>query len=180
MNRLLAIPTLVILLFGAPWAYAQPPSGIQGEVTVVNTPLPVTLDTPVPVVVEMPTRTPVQVRGRDDDCGSVCGITVYEVPEGKRLLIEYVSADTRIQPAGQSGTEPSVGISTRFGGQSQFIQVGRMGNTGIGINSRDVLSTTVKIFAEAGTSVRCSLSVPNFENSNFFNCNITGYLEDAP
>ena len=55
-----------------------------------------------------------------------------------------------------------------------------MGNTGVGINSRDVMSTTVKIYAEAESSVRCSLSVPSFENSEFFNCNITGYLEDAP
>ena len=46
MNKLFGI--LICVLFGASWAYAETPMGIQGEVTVVNIPLPVEIVTNVP------------------------------------------------------------------------------------------------------------------------------------
>jgi hypothetical protein len=74
-------------------------------------PLPVTgslevtasLDAPLPVVSSIDARIPVQA-SNTTDCGfNACQMLLYTVPEGKRLVVEYVSGTGRLLPSG-SGT----------------------------------------------------------------------------
>ena len=94
-------------------------------------------------------------------------------------MVEYLAATTRILPAGTSGASASILLLTKFGGESQTIHVGLTDNNGPGPNSNDVLGEVVKLYAASDTDVICRMVVPNFENIDFFNCSITGFLEDV-
>lgn len=147
----------------------QPPSS---NVTVLNDPLPVETQTAA--------QSPIQIQDTDSNCGSSeCSVQLLTVPTGKRLVVEYLAANTRILPAGASGASASILLLTKFGGESQTIHVGLTDNNGPGPNSSDVLGEVVKLYAAPDTNVVCVMVVPNFENIDFFNCSITGFLEDV-
>jgi hypothetical protein len=180
----------------------QPPSG---NVTVLSAPLRVTTPTAAPpsvspqVITTQPlssnvtvlndplrvetqtgAQTPIQIQDSGSTCGpGECSVQLLTVPTGKRLVVEYLAAATRILPAGTSGASASILLLTRFGGESQTIHVGLTANNGPGPNSNDVLGEVVKLYAAPDTDVICRMVVPNFENIDFFNCSITGFLENV-
>ena len=154
----------------SPQAITTQPASLN--VTVLNDPLPV--ETPTGV------RTPIQIQDSGSNCVSgECSVQLLTVPTGKRLVVEYLAATTRILPAGTSGASASILLLTKFGGESQTIHVGLTDNNGPGPNSNDVLGEVVKLYAASDTDVICRMVVPNFENIDFFNCSITGFLEDV-
>ncbi|MGV7229331.1 MAG: hypothetical protein ACQ9IQ_11785 [Nitrospirales bacterium] len=154
----------------SPQAITTQPASLN--VTVLNDPLPV--ETPTGV------RTPIQIQDSGSNCGpGECSVQLLTVPTGKRLVVEYLAATTRILPAGTSGASASILLLTKFGGESQTIHVGLTDNNGPGPNSNDVLGEVVKLYAASDTDVICRMVVPNFENIDFFNCSITGFLEDV-
>jgi hypothetical protein len=93
--------------------------------------------------------------------------------------MEYLAANTRILPAGTSGASASILVFTHYGGKTQTIHVGLTNNNGPGPDSYDVLGEVVKLYAAPGTDVTCVMVVPNLEVIDFFNCSITGFLEDV-
>ena len=153
-------------------ASADMPLGIQGNVTVTNTPLP--------VVVQTSARTPIQVKASRTCGGGSCQMVIMTVPVGKRLVVEYLSVNTRIKPDATPGVSGSITIFTAFDGQLQTIQVGNTTNSGPGSNTRDIFAGVVKIYAEAQADFRCDVHGPGFQLIEFINCTITGYLEDTP
>jgi hypothetical protein len=183
----------------------QPTSGIQNNVRDLNSPLRIVtptgappsvspqaittqpaslnatvLNDPLPVETQTAGRIPIQMQGSDSSCvSSECSVQLLTVPTGKRLVIEYLAATTRIFPAGTSGASASILLLTKFGGESQTIHVGLTDNNGPGPNSYDVLGEVVKLYAAPETDVMCVMVVPNLENIDFFNCSFTGFLEDV-
>lgn len=173
--RDLSAPLRVVTPTGAPPSLSplaittQPPSI---NATVLNDPLPVETQTAA--------RIPIQIQDTDSNCvSSECSVQLLTVPTGKRLVVEYLAATTRIFPAGTSGASASILLFTNFGGESQTIHVGLTDNNGPGPNSYDVLGEVVKLYAAPQTDVICVMVVPNLENIDFFNCSITGFLEDV-
>jgi hypothetical protein len=172
--RVLSAPLQVVTPTGVPPSVSpqvittQPPSS---NVTVLNVPLPVETQTAA--------RIPIQMQGSNSSCvSSECSVQ-FTVPTGKRLVVEYLAATTRILPAGASGASASILLLTKFRGQSQEIHVGLTENNGPGLNSYDVLGEIVKLYAAPDTDVICKMVVPNFENIAFFNCSVIGFLEDV-
>ena len=154
----------------SPNIIGQPPSSNLG----------VLLGPPLQVVTPTGVRTPIQIQDSDDTCKQgECSVRLLKVPRGKRLVVEYLSATTRISPAGESGASASILLLTKFRGKSQEINVGLTDNNGPGQNSNDVLAEIVTLYADPKTDVKCKMVVPNFENIDFFTCSITGFLEDV-
>ena len=157
------------------------------DVNVVNTPLPVTGtvtvgnlgDSPLPVRdVDNPARQPVQARA---NCSVTietgCLPTIYTVPAGKRLVIEYASMDANV-PAGELA---QLAIATRTGGEtvehafpltppSVAFSAGRAANVG----------QQVRLYADPGTSVVVTGSRSGFGSPASFIFTISGHLVDVP
>jgi len=125
------------------------------------------------------TRTPIQVRGNEIQCNTpgICSVSIFEVPEGKRLVIEYLSLETQFVSVAP-GQSAQVRFNTQFDDQHQEIAVGTTTSQGTGGNAHDIFSGPVKAYAQSGASVRCVALAPNFETFSFATCTITGYLED--
>jgi hypothetical protein len=168
-----SLAMLSAVLIWSVGALAEPPMGIQGNVTVTNTPLP--------VVVQAAAWTPVQISESNQSCPvSACQVDLLTVPSGKRLVVEYFTATTTITPVATPGVSAEVRLRTKFDGQFQSITVGITENTGPGSNSKDIFGGVVKLYAEPETVVGCSLITPDFQGFFFLRCSITGYLEDVP
>jgi len=160
IKRLTTFGIIVLAVFLAGPAGAEgPPGGL--DVNVVDT------------------RTPVQVLETADQCNvpGGCSVSVFEVPEGKRLVIEYLSLETQLLSAAP-GQSVQVRLNTQFNDQGQAIAVGTTTSQGTGANAHDIFAGPVKAYAQSGTSVRCDALSPNFESFFFAVCTITGYLED--
>jgi hypothetical protein len=89
----LLIVTVGLIYGGINLAYAAPPSGIAGQVTVVNTP-----SSPVPVTgtvsTNNPTLQPVESVTRLQGSDTVVATAdLYTVPAGKELVVDEVTAD---------------------------------------------------------------------------------------
>jgi hypothetical protein len=116
-----------------------------------------------------------------------CLPTIYTVPAGKRLVIEYASMDLCVLP-GQSAT---LSIATTVGGQAAFHYLNGTppaaapGTISIGCNSPTPSSEVatgqqVKIYADAGTGVVVTGSRNSTVGSASFHFSISGYLVDVP
>lgn len=172
---MIKLATAALVLSLAAWsAAAQQGGGPPGvDVNVVNTPLNVHVE-------NTSTKTPVQISETRTTCGaSSCSVDLLTVPEGKRLVVEYMAVRTQLLPTGNAGGDASVRLATAFGGQNQQISLGVTRNLGPGPNSQDVFGDTVKLYADPGTAVRCLIVAPNFQNIGSTTCTITGFLEDA-
>jgi hypothetical protein len=116
-----------------------------------------------------------------------CLPTIYTVPAGKRLVIEYASMSVCILP-GQSAT---LGVTTTTGGKTvtHFLNgtppaVGP-GTFAIGCNgalpsSSVATGQQVKIYADAGSSVFLEADRSNTVGNAGFSISISGYLVDVP
>jgi hypothetical protein len=168
-----ALAILSAILLWSIGASAAMPPGIQGNVTVTNTPLP--------VVVQAAARALVQISESNQQCPvSACQVDLLTVPSGKRLVVEYFTATTTITPVATPGVSAEVRLRTKFDGQIQSITVGITENIGPGSNSKDIFGGVVKLYAEPETEVGCSVIAPDFQGFFFLRCSITGYLEDVP
>jgi hypothetical protein len=151
------------------------------NVNVVNTPLPVTGtisvgnlgDSPLPVRdVDNPARQPVSATANcSESTGTNCEATIYSVPAGKRLVIEYVSFQARV-PFGQVAY-----MSITGGPYFPFSQ------PAVSFPGANVVrfAEQVRLYSEPGTTLvvqgertGSGLSSTNF---SFF---ISGYLVDVP
>ncbi len=116
-----------------------------------------------------------------------CLPTIYTVPAGKRLVIEYASMNVCVLP-GQSAT---LSIATTVGGQSVFHYLNGTppaagpGTASIGCNSglpssEVATGQQVKIYADPGTFVVLTGSRNSTVGSANFQFSISGYLVDVP
>ena len=209
LSIVLALASLAVLaMVWAPEpAVAQGPPGGLG-VNVVNTPLPVTGSVTVApgtsVQIDNTVADPVRVRNVNDAIQPVqestncdlpastigCGpTTIYTVPAGKRLVIEYASLNAFCILPGESVV---LSIFTSTGGGASVAHVANIappapgpGTTAIGCNAPAASSLTsvgqqVRLYADAGTVVQ----VEPDRNSNSGAANvaitISGYLVDVP
>jgi hypothetical protein len=78
-----ALTMVSAVLIGTVGASAAPPQGIEGNVTIQNE-----QNNPVPVIFS--TSAPLPVQSRTGEVSATKG-TVYTVPNGQRLIIEFVS-----------------------------------------------------------------------------------------
>lgn len=151
------------------------------------------------VLVGNPVTNPVRVRNVNDAIQPVqaqasclittlgCLPTIYTVPAGKRLVIEYASMRVCILP-GQSAT---LSIATQVGDQAVFHYLNGTppaagpGTFAIGCNSslpssEVAVGEQVKIYADAGTTVVLTGSRNSTTGSASFQFSISGYLVDVP
>ncbi len=160
--------------------HGDDPVGPPKPVNVVNTPT---------VQVSNPAGAPVPVRDVDNPARQTvhtnvfclansmigCDETIYTVPAGKRLVIEYASMVAEI-PVGQVA---SWTISTFVGGR---LERHRFPQTPPSVAFNNVNATEsgqqVRIYADPGTNVKAG-GIPN-SGSGPFTFTISGHLVDVP
>ena len=177
-STLLLVFSTSALLAAQPESPGQPPT----DVYVINTPDVNVVNMPLDVnVVNTIEPIPIQIYADDGACDTdtFCKLTLLTVPDGKRLVMEYIAVTTQIFPPGSSGVDANVSLITRFDDKIQPIEIGTTTNTGPGFNSNDTFAAVVKLYAQAGASVTCGVSGPGGETINYLRCALTGYLEDA-
>lgn len=151
---------------------ASDPVPVTGTVSVANLG-----DSPLPVRdVDSPGRQPVTAEGSCS--GSGCSATVYTVPAGKRLIVEYASITANIPAgkvarwrlftnnAGQQGTELNFPLT-----QPPVI---------FGIISQSTAGQQVRLYAEAGSEVRMNGTTSDNAMPSNYIFSISGYLVDVP
>jgi hypothetical protein len=174
ITRLLAVVALGLLCC-ATLAFGEKPK----EVVVVNDanePVPVSIaNTPVPVT--MGTKETVSVSANCDTGASFggCSVSLYTVPSGKRLVVEYFSCSG--QPsAGQ-------GLTCRIWNVANFVRVylptSALQPAGP-VNSFIAVGQQVKLYAAAGEMISAGAIPVGSLDPFFANFDVIGYLEDAP
>lgn len=149
---------------------AAPRGGVPlGDVTVVN---PSAM--PVPVA---PGGMPVVATNRSD-CGSnSCSTEVYSVPDGKLLIIEFVS--TRADGA-DLDDEFRWAIDVNMDGRFHDFDLGLLEKQPpLGANSQHSAGEQVRILAGPG-SVFVRVGYGNFGAISFIRASISGWLIDMP
>ena len=164
------------------------------NVNVVNTPLPVTGtinvgnlgDSPLPVRdVDNPARQPIQANIIEVP-PQIPNPILFTVPAGKRLVIEYVSAD--IQANTQCATAPLYALRTTTGGVAlnHFFQSEFTGTLGAAANEATRaygLSQQTRIYADPNTTVTLDIRTSAFPSCSFMvndGIHVSGYLVDVP
>jgi hypothetical protein len=165
------------------------------DVNVVNTPLPVTGtvsvsnlgDAPLPVRdVDNPARQPIQANIIEVP-PQIPNPVLFTVPAGKRLVIEYVSAD--IQAANsQCVTAPRYSLRTTTGGVAlnHFFHSELTGTLGAAANEATRaygLSQQTRIYADPNTQVTLDILTDAFPSCGFMvndGIHVSGYLVDVP
>jgi hypothetical protein len=217
MNRfVLSVLATACLATGAQ-AQQGPPNGLNVNVlnapgvNVLNTPLAVTgsvttsgsvsLTPGSSVSVNSSVQNPVRVRDVNDanqpvqaklSCGPLAALgcgpgSLYTVPLGKRLVIEFVS----MRVCGLPGLSAEFGIITTTGGTDATYALttapsASPGSQAIGCNSAVPSSTTsvsqsVRLYADAGTTVFVSGDRANGVGGIVtFSFSMSGYLVDVP
>jgi hypothetical protein len=161
-------PTKPVLVVNSP----SEPVPVTGAVSVSNLG-----DSPLPVRdVDSPGRQPVTAEGSCS--GSGCTGTVYTVPAGKRLIVEYASITANIPAgkvarwrlftnnAGQQGAELDFPLT-----QPPVI---------FGILSQSTAGQQVRLYAEAGSEVRMNGTTSDNAMPSNYIFSISGYLVDVP
>lgn len=129
---------------------ASEPVPVTGQINIGSLPA-VQLDTngPLPVTdSDNPARQPVQFYLHSNP---VSGPTTYEVPAGKRLVIEHISGN-----AYSSRNVLWIEVSTTAGGQglSHLLPVTKAGLAGNQVDTVFVFAHETRLYADASTSVR--------------------------
>ena len=207
---------LTTSVFGAPPAVKPSPDTPVSVTNTSANPVPVTgsvnvsgsvtgtvtgtvgLEPGASVMIDSTVGDPVRVRNVNDAIQPVqvsttcltstlgCLPTIYTVPAGKRLVIEYASLGVCILP-GQSAT---LNIATTTSGQSANHYLNGTppaagpGTAAIGCNSGPssfvATGQQVKIYADAGTGVVVTGDRNSTDGSANFHFSISGYLVDVP
>lgn len=164
------------------------------DVNVVNTPLPVTgtvsvsnlASSPLTVSdVDNPARQPLQANIIEVP-PQIPNPILFTVPAGKRLVIEYVSAD--IQANTQCVTAPRYALRTTTGGVTleHFFYSELVGTVGSDANDATRaygLSQQTRIFADPNTQVTLDIRTSAFPSCGFSvndGIHISGYLVNVP
>ena len=149
------------------------------NVNVVNTPLPVTGtinvgnlgDAPLPVRdVENPARQPVQFEFN--------GLNDYQVPAGKRLVIEYVSAE--LNSLASACTKAVATLQTTAGGveESHPFYLQLIGTVG---TQRDyAVNQQTRLYADPNTMIQPGSRTAGCGGTVIESIVISGYLVDLP
>ena len=101
--------------------------------------------------------------------GTTSGSGSFTVPANKRAVIEFISV------SGDTGGDAEVRISTgvvNFGNGTGYIYV-PVQKALFGLRG----SMMTKLYAMPGVEVTCIVNLPQ-ASQNYFNCNMSGYLED--
>ena len=160
----------VVLLAGAGAGWADPP---ERPVVVVNAP-----DQPVPVRVIAPAPQPFQRPFALDWADGEGFVTsTYQVPAGKRLVVEYASLSAYLPPDGQS---IFVRILTTVGGQSAFHTLAVQKQEDYGVLKQFGAAHTVRIYADPGSTVQVSVGRVPFTSTANATVTLSGRLEDVP
>ena len=187
VKTLIAFAVLLAVFGIASWATSVP-AYAQGnnpgrDVRVINTSaesvpvniqnLPAQPSRPEPVMASAN----IGVQG-DQTFGSA---VIYTVPEGKMLVIEYVSYRTN---GGDAGNDHSVSVVARFGGSNRVLYLLPQGMAVGGFGPQRFFAGEVIAYADSGTAVSVQvfredpIGAPN--QVSFTNTTMTGYLVDAP
>jgi hypothetical protein len=180
MKKMVSLITIALglMIAGAPTFAEKPkevvivngessPVSVSGKVTLTGT-----------ATVALPKLIRMQFTGNCSTTGQPdCGKYVYDVPTGRRLVIEYFSCTAQVD-TGQSlvcalytGSIKSNGIlqlphflpSTPPAGRFQSVSAGQQ----------------VMVFSDPGTTIGFSATV-NGSQSLYVNYSLSGYLEDVP
>ena len=133
-----------------------------------------------------PARQPVQARasctinpGSSTPAGNTCESTIFDVPSGKRLVIEYASMQLEFITIGKL---MSLDITTTLGGNpvshSFPLSSPAVGAAGGGGLAR--LGQQVRIYADPGTAVMVTGVRTELTGTSFCRFTISGYLVDVP
>jgi hypothetical protein len=138
------------------------------NVNVVNTPLPVQ-------DIDSPGRQPVTAEGSCSDSG--CSDTVYTVPAGKRLIVEYASITANIPP----GKVARWRLFANNGGQQVELNFPLTQPPVIfGVLSQSTAGQQVRLYADAGSEVRMNGTTSDNGTPSNYIFSISGYLVDVP
>jgi hypothetical protein len=125
-----------------------------------------------------PARQPIQAASncQPDPGFTGCGVTILNVPAGKRLVIEYASIEA-FTPAGQVAFFE---LTTSVNGTS-VIHRSPLSQPAVAFNSigRATLGQQVRIYSDPGTDVRV-VGVRSGTAMGGFNFAISGHLVDLP
>ena len=180
-HRMKTFLSVLILGVGFIWVVgvsAEPPPGVGGEVTVKND------DTnPVPVVIQ-PERTPYRDKAVDPLAFEGRTTCDFEIPQGKRLVIEVLSA--RVPGAALSQSV----LTTKLLGESELHADLPLGFTSVTPSGFKLL--TIKVdgpfyaddtnsIVETGADLRWGLVGADPGAGNLLGqCFLSGYLIPAP
>jgi hypothetical protein len=170
-------------------------------VTVVNTatnPVPVTAPAPLPVtgavsitgsaVVETTPRESVDLAGyatNSASYGGYCSVPLFEVPSGKRLVVELVTGFAEIQQTTapyqyvyiSNGATVHNTITNQSIAGSYYLEPKRI----VGTASDQVLvSQQVRVYVQAGNELGVTWMIPNYTVSGTCWAHASGYLEPLP
>jgi hypothetical protein len=176
------------------------PVPVSGSVGVTG-PITVSLSAGSHVRVDNTVTNPVRVRNVNDalqpaqaggscvaDAGLIgCGVTLYTVPAGKRLVIEYASINSCSLP----GQIALMDITTTVGGRSVAHSLTSTraatspGSSSIGCNGVTPSSVAatgeqVHLYADAETPVLVDVTRDSAVGNGAFSFSISGYLVDVP
>jgi len=101
----------------------------------------------------------------------------YQVPPGKRLVIEYASLSAYLQPEGQS---MFVRIVTTVSGGDAFHNLAVQKQEDWGVLKQFGAAHTVKVYADPGSRVRVSVGRTPFGNTANATVTLSGRLEALP
>lgn len=163
------------------------PNGIDANVTN----FPVTQDVRVtnsdPLNVQIvPAREPVQVGGQSkiivNEFNNTTSPLTYEVPAGKRFVIEFVSVRAFYLSGTNNPDEQMDGaLYLELDGEAHLFTLERFsevqGTTGI---KNQVLSQSLHLYADPGTTVRFHVYREDPTEEVLLNQSISGYLEAVP
>ena len=119
-------------------------------------------------------RHPTQARANCSDDEGSCGVLIYVVPAGKRLVIEYASMRAHATGAQISRMQ----ISTVVAGEEilHYLPPTPPAPT---VDSDTSVGQVVRLYADAGTPVLVSGSPTNSSVTAFYGFAISGYLVDV-
>jgi hypothetical protein len=100
----------------------------------------------------------------------------YQVPNGKRLVLEYASLFAFLQPEGQS---MFVRIVTRVRGTDAFHTLLVQKQEDYGVLKQFGAAHAVKIYADPGSTVKVSVGRVPFNNTAAATVTLSGVLEPA-
>jgi hypothetical protein len=141
----------------------------------------VTIGGPLPLLVrnvDEPLRTPYQVAIDCDGAFGGCPAD-YGVPQGKRLVIQYVSARVRVA----QGLKPEVTLFSGFetgGDIAVHIPLKTDSLSELGGNAIFIVSQPVLVYAESTLNNKIQLSAIGGGGDVALDATITGYLIDLP
>jgi hypothetical protein len=178
MNKLFGIS--IFLLFGASWAYAEMPMGIQGNVTVINEatdPVPVTITDQVPALAPFSTAT----AGDFSDGSNFLNRSFDTLPPaGTTFVIEYVSIKIDNNPDDPADQSYRVNLNLFIGGSRSPHHIGvpelaPSTTSGAGSQIR-VLGKVVKLYANPDSTMQCQVVRKYTVGDVSVNCNLVGHL----